>query len=693
MDILFTGNLMPLSNSFFKELDRNLKLVVCGKSLITDYQSKNVNPYDYNEDELENLFRSFNFETVVYFSKALDGTKKVFDELESLENVLYLCKQYKVFNFIYVNTNDLAETENINKESSRYILLNACEHLCKIAYEEKSIHVSIVRVPYLYNMEQDGTHLATWIKTAVIENKLKLPGKSENIVSFLWDEDLARLIDRMIDEPYQGYLEMNVTGAESLSFFGLAEKFILQNPNLKISYKEHEVAIPNAMMNKNARSEFGWFPMGDFSEQLAKMITQEKALNIQKKRKKLLSNYPKLKNLFITAAEMIVLFVLVEFLDAKISDNPFLNFIDYRMLFVVILGATRGLNVGIVAAALASFSFVSNSLTNMNWQIIFYNTQNWLPFATYFLIGAVSGYTRDKIEDTIRFLKEEQVILEKKYVFLNELYVKTLDNKEEFSSQIMKYKDSYGKIYAVVKKLAATLPEQVFYEAINVLENIMENEYVAIYTVEKGSDFARLNVCSRSLNEKLSKSMRLSDYSELNSAVRNRETWVNIACIPEYPAYACPIFREEKLVGLITIYHVSDHQLCQEYRNKISIVSGLIQEFLVRAIERSELIERDTMIKDTKIMKQEYFSEIVAVKKQMKEKKFSEYVMVRIKRREESLQELSNKIVHLLRNNDVVGQGDDGEIYIMLSQTNAKYISIIENRMRENSIYFDIVNP
>jgi len=692
MDILVTGNLMPLSNSFYEELDRNLKLVVCGKSMITDYHSKNVNPYDYNEEELENLFRSFDFQNVVYFSKALDGAKKVFDELESLENILFLCKKYKISNLIYVNTNDLAE-ERVDKESSRYILLNACEHLCKIASEEESIDISIVRVPYLYNTQQCGTQLASWIKTSVIENKLKLPTRSEDMVSFLWDKDLARLIDRMIDEPYEGYLEMDLTGDENLSFFELAEKFSLQNQNLRINYMKNDVAIPKAVMNTNARTEFGWFPLGNFSEHLTKMINQEKVLSVKKKRKKILSNYPKIKNLLITAAEIIVLFILVEFLDAKISDNPLLDFMDYRMLFVIILGATRGLNVGIVAAALASVSFASNSLSETDWRIIFYNTQNWLPFATYFLIGAVSGYTRDKIEDTIRFLKEEQEILEKKYVFLNELYIKTLDNKDEFSCQIINYKDSYGKIYAVVKKLASTLPEQVFYEAINVLENIMENMYVAIYTVEKDSDFARLNVCSRSLNEKLSKSMRLSDYSELYRTVRNRETWVNIACIPEYPAYATPIYREDKMVGLIAIYNVSDYQLSQEYCNKISIVSGLIQEFLVRAIERSELIEQDTMIKDTKIMKQEYFGEIVAVKKQMKEKKFSEYVMVRLKQGEESLQELSNKLIGLLRNNDVVGQGDDGEIYIMLSQTNAKYISIIEKRMKENCIYFDIVNP
>ena len=49
--------------------------------------------------------------------------------------------------------------------------------------------------------------------------------------------------------------------------------------------------------------------------------------------------------------------------------------------------------------------------------IIFYNVENWLPFACYFLIGAISGYTRDKYDDDIIYAKEEHDILEKKYNF------------------------------------------------------------------------------------------------------------------------------------------------------------------------------------------------------------------------------------------------------------------------------------
>lgn len=382
----------------------------------------------------------------------------------------------------------------------------------------------------------------------------------------------------------------------------------------------------------------------------------------------------------------------MDLLDVKLSSNPLLSFMDYRMMFVVILGATRGLNVGIIAALLASINYVTNSLTNMNWQILFYNTQNWLPFATYFLVGAISGYTRDKKEDAIHFYKQEQEILENKYIFLNELYAKTLQNKDEFSSQIINYKDSYGKIYAMIKKLASTLPEKIFFEAVNVLEDILENTSVAIYSVEDNADFARLNVCSQPLYSKLSKSLRLSDYEKMKQVVEQHDTWINVEAIPNYPSYAAPILRENEMVGLITIYNITDHQMCQEYANKFSIVCGLIQEFMVRAIERDELIEKDRMVENTRILKPQYFNDILNVKQQMREKNFSEFVLVRMKNNDMPLTQLSNTLTAMLRHNDVIGQGENGDVYILLSQTNIKFLSIIENRMKEKNLYFDVVS-
>ena len=155
---------------------------------------------------------------------------------------------------------------------------------------------------------------------------------------------------------------------------------------------------------------------------------------------------------------------------------------------------------------------MASNAAHTPWQLVLYNIQNWLPFACYFLLGAICGYTRDKHDDAIVYAKEEYEILEDKYVFLNDLYLNVLKSKEAFNSQIIGYKDSFGKIYSVVKKLDSKLPEEVFYEAVNVLEEILKNYFVAIYSVDKSKIFARQNVCSRNCLEILPKSINLIDY-------------------------------------------------------------------------------------------------------------------------------------------------------------------------------------
>ena len=44
----------------------------------------------------------------------------------------------------------------------------------------------------------------------------------------------------------------------------------------------------------------------------------------------------------------------------------------------------------------------------------------WLPYIFFFLIGAVTGYVKDRLRSENRFLSEEKQILEDKYILLNE---------------------------------------------------------------------------------------------------------------------------------------------------------------------------------------------------------------------------------------------------------------------------------
>lgn len=166
MDILITGNVHLLGSEFYKKISVENKVVVCGKLNHKENSISNATIYnrELDEEEYENVFKTFHFHTVIYISKAVDGARKVFDELESLESTLYNCNRYDVPNMIYVAANDYIEgTYQNSLNSSRHVLINACENLCYTFSQENKKNVLVLRIPYLYNLEHLDHHLGEWI--------------------------------------------------------------------------------------------------------------------------------------------------------------------------------------------------------------------------------------------------------------------------------------------------------------------------------------------------------------------------------------------------------------------------------------------------------------------------------------------------------------------------------------------------
>ncbi len=107
MDILFAGNTAAVSEGFYNAIEKEYRCIVLNGSCIKDkLKKKNVRFFkSENDEDTEHIFRSFNFETVVFFSQVLDGEKKIFDELEKLEYILYLCRKRNISSFIYITGN------------------------------------------------------------------------------------------------------------------------------------------------------------------------------------------------------------------------------------------------------------------------------------------------------------------------------------------------------------------------------------------------------------------------------------------------------------------------------------------------------------------------------------------------------------------------------------------------------------
>ncbi|MDD4368867.1 MAG: hypothetical protein PHP39_08015 [Oscillospiraceae bacterium] len=696
MDILLTGNLLSISNDLLLKLTRYYRNILLENIDNPDLNGHNIVTYqDLSEEDQARVFKTYDFDTVIYFSQALDGSIRVFDELEKLERVIYFCRHTQLRRFIYLTTNDLqqprGEQTNLREISSRSILMNACETLCEQAALAWIPDVLVLRVPYIYSTQGRHNYLYQLIEKARQTGQLLLRGPDYFETDFICDEDLGELLMRILDVPVQqGYRCFNLSGDNPLKLGELAAAIQRCLPDVSVKYRNLSNCIPICLKDAQLRQDYGWYPEHVLTTDLEGIVALTKA-----RRNSFWQRWLKFRSQsgwrvqLLAVGETLLLFALAQYLNLLTQDNAIVSFLDFRLIFTVVIGTVWGLNYGLIAALLASLGYIWQKAGQTYWTVIFYNVQNWLPFACYLLLGAMSGYRRDRYDDDLNFMNQENQNFQEKYAFLNGLYVKVLENKENFSSQIIGYRNSFGKLYAVVKKLDSTLPDEIFLQAVSTLEDMLANQSVAIY-IMGNRNYARLMVCSKQVAEDLNKSLYLPDYPEMTKPLKQGELYVNTKARPTYPAYAMPVLRDKELLGMILLQRVDSSQLSMAFANKFRIIASLIQDSLVRAIKFSTY--EDQYLPQTQILCPAAFKRLLAVKRTLRNREYMDFILLRLQTAALSLEQISNTVGSLVRSNDSLGQDEEGKLYLLLNQTRREDLPIVGRRLQEHGIQYEVVD-
>ena len=346
------------------------------------------------------------------------------------------------------------------------------------------------------------------------------------------------------------------------------------------------------------------------------------------------------------------------------------RFIDFRLLFVVLLGSTHGTSFGLLAALVASgLALLSWHEAGMNFSMLLYNVENWIPFALYLLAGGITGYLHDKHNNEVRFQQEQVDLVEEKYKFLYGVYDDISGIKDQFREQLMGYRDSFGRIYSITTQLNSLQEEDIMFRAIGVLEDVLENDSIAIYSLDDHQGYGRLQVSSHTLQTSLPKSLKLSDFPELGTHIEKGEIYQNKNLLHDYPAYFSPVLDGTTPVAGIAIWEASFDQFSLQYLNLVKVITGLIQSALVRAslFRRANL--PNLYLPNTRILTPAAFRDILTAKQEMETSQVAEYELVRILTEFDDLAEASAKIEKGIRNTDYIGMLEDGLCYILLSQT------------------------
>ena len=400
----------------------------------------------------------------------------------------------------------------------------------------------------------------------------------------------------------------------------------------------------------------------------------------------------KIKSYFETIGLFIVLCVILK----CTKDNSDFRFIDFKLVFIVTVASMYGIRQGILAICLSCMLYIWN-IKNSGIDITYlvYSIDSWMPFVMYILAGAVVGYNIDKKKEHIISSNEKYELLSEDYKQLNRSYKDLIGIKEQLQKQILTSKNSFGRIYEIAKELDTFNPKLIFFKAVSIIENILENDSVCIYMVNsENMNFSRLIANSINLSGKLKSSLNLNELPKLKDVVEKNKFFINKDLDSDYPTYAAPIADGNEVIALVMVYNVDFEKHTLYYQNLFQIIINLIQDNLVKSFKYNVLSQDSEYVEGTNIYKPQAFREQLEIVREAKENIQLSYIKAKVSLAHNQcgndIGELSDRVSKILRSTDFAGCDESNNCYIVFMQTDYAHIDIIKKRFINAGINLEV---
>ncbi len=697
MDTLLVGNTAYFTKDTLETAFAKDAVVICDE-LCDAYRDENITYFKQPimSDKFKRLFDTYGFQRVIFMSKTLCKNTNEIGEMDELRRVFSLSQKHSVKQFLYI----VSDEALVDVDNSDSIIFSSTANICKYYAETYHIDVKIVYSPYLMGISNKNDYWCKILKQVENKERVEIKSLEDEKAYFLKMPDLAEFLSRLfddwtIDEDRKSSFEEIYLKSGGRTTYGEIRKVILDfYPGAHIALTKSGIKGKIEHGEDKARTTYGWYAKQDacwdfegFIRDYQREYHQKPSIS-QRIRERL-----KINRTPFMILELITGVAFVEVYNYLANGSVQFKMIDVRMLFVILMSLVYGTKIGALTAIIEILSLiVAYYFEGTNALLLFYDPGNWVAFILLMVAAAVCGYIKQKTEEDMAFINEDNETLKDENSFITQLYQEAMDYKNQYKADLIGSRDGFGRIFDVVKKLSTTVPEEIFAESIPVMEDVLNNKSIAIYTInDSKARFARLNVCSEQMNQVLKKSINLDEYRSVIECLQENDIWFNNDVREGYPTYVAGIKNDGLVTVLIMIYQVEYLQISTYYSNLIRILSGLMENFIIKAWEYQQAVAAKTFIEGTGITKTEYFIQQFTIQKEMMDNKLTSFRLIRIKPEGRSLGEIDDMFQSKIRNNDIVGLGSDGNVYLLAAQVDESSEGIVLKRFRDMGLSCDIV--
>lgn len=589
---------------------------------------------------------------------------------------------------VFAQEQEAQETTVPIPDTPEGVFMKAAEdntHYCR----DSGMQTLVVRATNLYSeVPGDINFFSIAARRAAEDQPMILCGSAKGQCDFLHIDDLAIFLSLSLETPFTGVVHLAY--GPGIPMDAVVQQVQTFLPDLTVSYQMNAPDHP-VLEGMRAAKAVDWVPRRDWQPALETLLRTPTAPRKESRLQRMRSRVGAVnKANLMSWIEMIGLALVAYFLTGIADRYALVGFIDFWLLYVVLIGSINGALFGALAGVIACVFFgIDWVVAGKDAYLLLVTMDNWLPMLLYILMGGIVGYMRDTSREKLSLLETELEQQRGETDFVENTYRQVLEDRNRLQEQIMRSRDNYGRVYGMIKELDTLQPMQVFLSTLEILESAMENRSVAIYTFSPDLTHARLMVHSRALSGRLARSIRMQDVPKIMDAAERGRMFINSKMEHNYPGYAMPILQENVPMAMVVLWHVPFDQRTLYHQNQLSLIISLVQTSLTRAILHNDTHAADVYIKGTEIYTDEAFRSTVGLYQKMRQKQASNYLLLRMTADDDasSPQEIGARLRRAMRSTDVCGRLSDGSYYLLLPQAEIDVLPLIETRFQRVGLY------
>jgi nucleoside-diphosphate-sugar epimerase len=637
--------------------------------------------------------------------------------IAELNNVLTWCKNNKVKQFLYLSTMNLYEDGNDQpiaediepkvRDSANTAVYNG-EKLCRL-YDDQAMRVQILRLPVVY-----GPSHFVYEKMNPIEQMIFQAKRYGKIMAGKYSAYMTIYVSDAVDAVYK---VLSGETCEHILYHIQGERLTTDRQITDI-FKEQlgvDTVIAGEAPKKTALSldgerfcqEFGYAPHISLEKGIARTIVfvknhykqlQQKYADEEERRRIEQENTRKQQMQLIlqhtkNTFENLVLFVMLQFVASKLTNVSMFESIDVMLLYVLITSLTLGVGQSIFSVILATGGniYLEIQKTNMPLNSVISNYATIFTFLFYFVFAIMISYTIFRKKQSLRDEKDKNVELQEEYEEMYELNKTNVEIKKVFEDRLLNYGDSIGKIYNIVSELDSLDPEKIVVESLSVVSKIMNVRDVCIYRAAKDGYFHFVDATTEDAHV-MRNAIRLDDYEELSKAMKSGDIYINHGIGNELPRMAAPIQSDHQLIYMIMLWNMEFERLNNYQKNLFLVLAKIITSNLNKGYQYEEIGRNQNYYENTNILYPDIFKKMVVQQFENVEPEQRSYSLIRIPIGVLGIEEISNRLSTLVREDDKIGKlrDTDQNVYL-LAHAGKKDIFFVLNKLQKNGFNCKVV--